>query len=43
MSHFNVAVFSHTPDEVDVLLEPFNEQVGFGSPYARKNNLIPEV
>lgn len=33
MSHFNVAVFSHTPDEVDVLLEPFNEQVGFGSPY----------
>lgn len=33
MSHFNVAVFSHTPDEVDALLEPFNEQVGFGSPY----------
>ena len=33
MSHFNLAVFSHTLDEVDMLLEPFNEQVGFGSPY----------
>ena len=33
MSHFNVAVFTHTPEEIDVLLEPFNEQVGFGSPY----------
>ena len=34
MSHFNVAVFSHTPDEVDALLAPFIEQVEAGSPYA---------
>ena len=34
MSHFNVAVFSHTPDEVDVLLAPFIEQVEPNSPYA---------
>ena len=34
MSHFNVAVFSHTPDEVDALLAPFIEQVEPYSPYA---------
>ena len=34
MSHFNVAVFSHTPDEVDTLLAPFIEQVEPYSPYA---------
>lgn len=34
MSHFNLAVFSHTPDEVDGLLAPFIEQVEAGSPYA---------
>ena len=34
MSHFNVAVFSHTPDEVDALLAPFIEQVEPNSPYA---------
>lgn len=26
MSHFTVAVFSHSPDEVDTLLAPFDEQ-----------------
>ena len=34
MSHFNVAVFSHSPDEVDTLLAPFIEQVEPNSPYA---------
>jgi hypothetical protein len=34
MSHFNVAVFSHSPDEVDALLAPFIEQVEPYSPYA---------
>ena len=34
MSHFNVAVFSHTTDEVDALLAPFIEQVEPYSPYA---------
>lgn len=34
MSHFNVAVFSHTPDEIDELLAPFNEDVDANPPYA---------
>ena len=34
MSHFSVAVFSHTADEIDQLLEPFDECVEAGSPYA---------
>ena len=34
MSHFNTLVFSHTPEEVDDLLAPFNECVESGSPYA---------
>lgn len=34
MSHFNTIVFSHTPEEVDSLLEPFCESVEAGSPYA---------
>ena len=34
MSHFNVAVFSHSHDEITDLLAPFIEQVEAGSPYA---------
>jgi len=34
MSHYTVAVFTHTEDEVDELLAPFNEVVEAGSPYA---------
>ena len=34
MSHYTVAVFTHTEDEVDELLAPFNEVVEPGSPYA---------
>ena len=34
MSHFSVAVFSHTKDEVDSLMAPFSEDVVAGSPYA---------
>lgn len=34
MSHYSVAVFSKTPDEVDALLAPFNEDVDAGSEYA---------
>lgn len=34
MSHYNVAVFSHAPDDIDRLLAPFNEDVGPDSPYA---------
>lgn len=33
MSHFNTLVFSHTPEQVDDLLAPFNECVEPGSPY----------
>lgn len=34
MSHFNVAVFSRHPSDVDVLLEPFQENVEPGSDYS---------
>ncbi len=34
MSHFNVAVFTRKPDDLEGLLEPFNEDVGVDSPYA---------
>lgn len=34
MSHFNTLVFSHTPEQADILLEPFNECVEPDSPYA---------
>jgi hypothetical protein len=34
MSHFTVAVFSRSPAEVDMLLEPYCEGVDSGSPYA---------
>ena len=37
MSHYTVAVFTHTEDEVDELLAPFNEVVEPGSPYAEFN------
>ena len=33
MSHLNTLVFSHTPEQVDDLLAPFNECVEPGSPY----------
>ena len=33
MSHFSVAVFSHSIDEIDELLAPFNEDIEAGSPY----------
>lgn len=34
MSHFTVAVFSHSPEDVESLLAPFNECVDSASPYA---------
>lgn len=34
MSHFNVAVFSRHRDDVDLLLEPYCENVEPGSEYA---------
>ena len=34
MSHFNVAVFTRKPGELEGLLEPFNEVVDVDSPYA---------
>ncbi len=33
MSHFSTLVFSHTPEQVDELLAPFNECVNASSPY----------
>ena len=34
MSHFSTAVFSHTPDEINALLAPYNENVDCDSPFA---------
>ena len=34
MSHFNVAVFTRNPEDVDALLAPYNECVDADSPYA---------
>ena len=34
MSHYDVAVFSHSPNDIEELLEPFNEVVDANSPYA---------